>query len=108
MVLIRKGEGDYHGIGLLEVIWKAVAVILNHRFTVAITYHNSLHGFQAGCGTGTTTLEVKLLQKVAVLREAVLHAVFLDLHKGYETFDRSRCLHILEGYGMGTRSFLLL
>ena len=55
-------------MSLVEVMWKAVAVILNHRFTVSITYHNSLHSFQAGRGTGTVTLEVKLLQQVTVLR----------------------------------------
>ena len=85
MVLILKGGGGvYREISLVEMIWKAVAVILNCRFTIAITYHDSLHGFRSGCGTGTATLEVKLLQKVATLREAVLHAIFLDLHKAYD------------------------
>ena len=79
----------------MEVMWKVVAVILNRRFTSSITYHNSLHGFQASCGTGTTTLEVKLLQKVVALREAVIHAIFIDLHKAYNALDRSRCLYIL-------------
>ena len=27
--------------------------------------------------------------------------VFLDLHKAYDALDRSRCLEILEGYGIG-------
>ena len=44
------------------MIWKVVAVILNLRFTAAITYHNFLHGFRAGCSTGTVTLDLKLLQ----------------------------------------------
>ena len=48
MVLIPKGGGYYRGIGLVEVIWKAVAVILNRRFTAAITYHDFFHGFRAG------------------------------------------------------------
>ena len=26
--------------------------------------------------------------------------IFLDLHKAYDALDRSRCLEILEGYGM--------
>ena len=30
---IPKGKGDYRGIGLMEVMWKVVAVILNCRFT---------------------------------------------------------------------------
>ena len=71
-------------------MWKAVAVILNHRFTDSITYHKSLHGLWAGLSMGTATLEVKLLQQVADLREAVLHAIFLDLHKAYDALDRSR------------------
>ena len=89
MVLIPKGGGDYHVIGLVDMIWKAVTVILNLRFTASINYHNSIHGFWAGCGTGTITLEVKLLQQVTTLREAVLHAIFLDLHKSYFALDRS-------------------
>ena len=37
VVRIPKERGYYRGIGLVGVIWKAVAVILNHRFTAAIT-----------------------------------------------------------------------
>ena len=33
VVLILKGGGNHRGIGLVEVVWKAVAVILNHCFT---------------------------------------------------------------------------
>ena len=83
------------------MIWKAVAVIINLYFTAAITYHNSLHGFRARRGTGTATLEINLLHKVAALREAVLRAILMDLHKAYNNLDRYMCLDILEGYGMG-------
>ena len=62
VVLIPKGGGDYRGIGLVEVIWKAVAMILNICFIATITYHDFLHGFRSVCGTGTATLEVNLLQ----------------------------------------------
>ena len=62
VVLIPKGEKDYRGIGLVEVMWKVVAAILNRRFTSSIIYHGALHGFRAGRGTGTATLEAKLLQ----------------------------------------------
>ena len=53
VVLIPKGKGDYRGIGLVEVMWKVVAVILNRRLTSSITFHDVLHGFRAGRGTGT-------------------------------------------------------
>ena len=81
VVLIRKGKGDYRGICLVEVMWKVVAVILNRRFTSSITFHDVLHGSQVGCGTGTATLEAKLLQHLASMREEVLYVIFLDLTK---------------------------
>ena len=37
VVLIPKGKKDYRGIGLVEVMWKVVAEILNRRFTASIT-----------------------------------------------------------------------
>ena len=48
------------------------------------------------------------LQQLAALREEVLYVIFLDLHKAYEALDRSRCLEILEGYGVGARARRLL
>ena len=108
VVLIKKGGGYYQGIGLIEVILKAVAVILNRHFTAAITYHDLLHGFWVGCGTGTATLKLNMIQQVAALRKEVLHAILLDLQKAYNALDRSRCLFILEGYGVGPRDLFLL
>ena len=42
------------------------------------------------------------------MREEFLHAIFLDLYKAYNDLDSTRCLDILEGYGMGTRALCLL
>ena len=100
MVLIPKGEKDYSGIGLVEVMWKVVVEILNRRLTAYITYHDFLHVFRAGRGTGTTTLKAKLIHKLAAVREEVLYVIFLDMHKAYNALVRSRCLYILEGYGV--------
>ena len=72
VVLIPKGKKDYRGIGLVEVMWKVVAVILNRRFTSSITYHDVLHGCRADRGTGTAILEAKLIQQLAAMREEVL------------------------------------
>ena len=104
MVLISKGGGDYLVIVIMKVMWKAVVVILTRHFTAFITYQDSLNGFRGGCGTGTDTLEVKMIQQVTAMKKAVLHAIFLDLHKAYNSLDRSRCLYILEGYGIGPRA----
>ena len=107
LVLTPKGGGEYHSIGTMEVVRKAVAVILNCQFTTSTTYHNSLHGFQADRGLGTVNLEVKLIQKVTAMRKEVLYVIFMDMHKAYDALDRSRCLDILEGYGMGPRALRL-
>ena len=56
----------------------------------------------------TFTLKANLLQQLAALREEVLYVIFLDLHKAYDALDRSRCLEILEGYGVGPRARRLL
>ena len=45
VILILNGGGDYPDIGLVELMWKSVEVILNRRFTTSITYHKYLHGF---------------------------------------------------------------
>ena len=103
VVLLLKGNKDYCGIGLVKVMWKVVAEILNHRLTASITFQKFLHVFRAGCGTGTTTFVAKLLQQLASLREEVLYIIFLDLHKAYDALDRYMCLEILEGYGVGPR-----
>ena len=68
VVLISKDKGDYHNIGLVGVVWKVVGVILNCCLAASITYHDFLHGLQAGRGTGNATLEAKLLQQLEALR----------------------------------------
>ena len=92
VVLISKGKGEFRGIGLVEVTWKVVAVILHRRLTSGIKLHDAMHGFREGRGTGTATLEAKLLQQLAAMREEVLYVIFLDLTKAYYALDRSRSL----------------
>ena len=104
VVLIPNGEKDYQGIGLVEGMWKVVAELLNFRLTASIIFQDFLHGFRAGPGTGTATLEAKPLQQLADLREEDLYVIFLDLHKASDSLDRSRCLEILEGYGVSPQA----
>ena len=42
------------------------------------------------------------------MREEVLYVIFLDLTKAYDALDRSKCLEILEGYGVGPSARSLL
>ena len=73
-------------------------MILYRRLTKGITFHDALYGFREGRSTGTTTLEAKLLQQLAAMKEEVLYVIFLDLTKAYDALDRSRRLEILKGY----------
>ena len=52
----------------MEVMWMVVAEILNLWLTASITFYEFFHVFLVGCGTGTATLEAKLLQQIAALR----------------------------------------
>ena len=59
VVLILKGGGNYHVIGLVEVVWKAVTMILDFCFPASTTYHETLCGLRSGRSTRNTSLEVK-------------------------------------------------
>ena len=95
VVLIPKEKNYYRGIGLVEVLWKVATAILNRRLAASVTFHDFLPGFWAGRGTGTAILKKNLLQQLAALREEVLYVIFLDLHKVYDSLDRSMCMEIL-------------
>ena len=72
MFLIPKGGGCYRGIGLVDVVWKVVKVILNRRFTASTALHDVLHGFWEFCGTGNASLEAKLLKQLTAMKDDVL------------------------------------
>ena len=68
VVLIHKGKGGFQGIGLVEVLCKAVASLLNHCLVAVITYPDVIHSFWAVRGTGTAALEANLLQQLMAMR----------------------------------------
>ena len=72
LVLIPRGNWAHQGIVIVEVMWKVVTAILNNQLTASITFHELLHGFWSGRGTGNANLEAKLIHQLASLREEVL------------------------------------
>ena len=106
MALVLKGEGDYRDIGLLEVLWKVYAVVINCRLKRSVVIHNSLHGFRTGRGTGA--IEAKLAQQLAGITHEPIFRVFLYVRKAYDLLDWERCLEIMRGYGLGTNLDRLL
>ena len=82
--------------------------LLNRRFAALISFHDNLHGFQAGRGTSTASLEAKLLQHLTAMRELILLKVFLGLWKFYDSLDQKRALDLLTAYGVGPRTVRLI
>ena len=66
VVLLPKGGGDFRGIGLLEPFWKLIEGVMDACLK-KIKLHDCLHGFRPGRGTGTATLEVKLVQQLVYM-----------------------------------------
>eukprot|EP00978_Attheya_sp_CCMP212_P016906 scaffold44614_cov73-Attheya_sp.AAC.3 len=109
MIMLPKGGGDYRGIILVEVVWKLIAIIIKAWLNVSINFHDTLvHGFQAGRGTGTATIEAKLCQQMATMQQVPLFQIYLDLRKAYDALDWERCLEIVEACGTGKRFVRLI
>ena len=84
VVMITKGGGNnFRGIELVEVPWKEISSIINHRILSSIQFHDALHGFSAGRGTWTATLEENMLQQLIAMREMALNYISLELRKAY-------------------------
>ena len=79
VILITKRKGDLRGIGIIKVLWKAIASLLNRCLMAEIFFNDTLHMFWEGRGTWTAALDANLLQHIMDMREEVLFKVFLDL-----------------------------
>eukprot|EP00978_Attheya_sp_CCMP212_P012920 scaffold32244_cov60-Attheya_sp.AAC.1 len=109
VMLVPKGGGEFRGIGVMELIWKVVAIIINERLKVTIQFHDALHSFRAGRGTSTATTEAKLCQQLASsVQQVPLFQIYLNLRKAYDALDQERCIEIVRGHGAGERVVRLL
>ena len=52
----------------MEVIWKVVLGVENCRIWVAVDFHDTLHVFRAGIGTGDASLEVNIIKQMMEIR----------------------------------------
>ena len=92
-MMVPKGGCNYRDMGLLDPVWKVLEVFMDNRLKI-LDYHDCLHGFLAGRGTGTASTEVKLAQQLAYIDQVPLYGVFIDLCKVYDAMDRGGCLEI--------------
>ena len=47
IVLIPKGSGEYHIIGLVEVLWKVIIINIDRCLSDSNKLNDVLHGFRA-------------------------------------------------------------
>ena len=109
LVLIPKPEpGQVRGIGLLEPIWKLISAIVNMHLMAGITFHDDLHGFLPAHGTGTACLEAKLSVQLAYRMGNLLHHVYIDFAKAYDSLDHGHTLLLLADYGVSPKMLWLI
>ena len=99
MILIPKGTTYTWVIGLLDTLWKVVEALIDTRLCASIQFHDVLHEFRSGRGSGTAIMELKLSQELASIDQESLFLVFFDLQKAYDSVERDRLIQTLEGYG---------
>ncbi len=100
IVLLPKGGGNYRGIGLFEPFWKVVEKIMARRLA-SIEFHDCLHGSLPKKGTGTASIEAKLVQQLAWQDQCPLYEIYVGLKKAYDSINRGRMMEILKAYGVG-------
>ena len=74
MVFLPNGRWGYWGIGLVEVVWKVCASVVNCGLNRSVSLHDTLIGFREGMGTVTAILEAKLAQQLeGITHKPLLH-----------------------------------
>jgi Reverse transcriptase (RNA-dependent DNA polymerase) len=85
LVLIPKPDQSFRGIALLETIYKLISMIIHLQLLTTIKLHNAVHGFRTQRGTGTATINVKLLLQKAKRQSNQLYMIFIDVKKAYDS-----------------------
>ena len=75
---------------MVEVLWKTVLVLINHRIGSEVSYHDTLHEFREGRGKGTAPLEDNIIQHLTVMRKEVRYKVLLGLKNVHGNLDWER------------------
>ena len=66
---------------------KLTEIVIDNRIKAEVKFHDILHGFCRGRGTGTAIIEARLHQELASVNQFTLFSVFLDLRKADDSLD---------------------
>ena len=62
MLFLPKGNADTQGIGLLEVLSKAVKVVIDTQVKTDVQFHDIFHSFRGRQGIGMATMRLKMVK----------------------------------------------
>jgi hypothetical protein len=102
IILLPKGGGNFHGIGLLEPSWKAVEKIMVKQLAL-IKFRDCFHSGLPKRATGTASIEAKPAQQLAWRDQCPLYEIYVDLKKAYDATNKGRMMEILKAYGVGPK-----
>jgi Reverse transcriptase (RNA-dependent DNA polymerase) len=108
LVLLPEPDGGVRGIGLLETIWKIIAIIIKDRLVDTSEFDDSLHGFLPRRGTATAIIEAKLKLDTTIATGTTIYQVFMDLSKAYDSVSREKLLSLLSQYRVGPHLISIL
>ena len=106
--LISNGGGVYCETGLLEVIWKITASIINDKLKELFVFHDDLHGLRDRRGVYTEIIYSIILQQMLVIKNYRLFHIYPGLSKPYNVLNLGRCKDIMREYMVGTEVTILL
>ena len=67
LLIIPKLDAYTRGIGMLEVVWEVAEAVIDTRINSVVQFHDFLHDFCAGGGTGDNIVELKLAQDLEIV-----------------------------------------
>ena len=79
VVLIPKRNGEFWGIGLVGILWKALLGVIKRRIGASVNFCDILHVFWLVWGTGNSSLKAKMIHQLTKIIQEVLYKVFLNL-----------------------------
>ena len=74
------------------MLFKVISIIIDRRLEESIELHGVLHTFRVWRGTGTATLEAKILQEDTGMRKEVLYEIFVDINKANDVLKQWNAL----------------
>ena len=67
------------------MIFKVISIIIDRCLEESIELHDVVQMFRVWRGTGTATLEAKILQEITGMQKEVLYEIFISIHKANDS-----------------------